>query len=90
MADWEVNADSDDSGENDELDAAYKDLIMLEQSGIIPFEDFVDIIAYVDKSLRKRSHELIWRKGSEVRHYVLLHQICAKREDGAGIKAETR
>ena len=46
MVDREENPDLDDSEENDELDTAYEDLMMLEQSASIPFEDVEDIMAY--------------------------------------------
>ena len=35
----------------DELDTAYEDLLMLEQSRSIPFENVEDLKAYVDKRL---------------------------------------
>ena len=47
--DWDKNSDLEISDEKDELDAAYKDLMMLEKSGIIPLEDVEDIMAYADK-----------------------------------------
>ena len=48
------NADSDDSEENVELDAAFDDLMMLEQSGILPFKNMKDISAYVDNMLAEK------------------------------------
>ena len=58
--DWEINADSDDSDKNDELGAAYKDLMMVVQSGRIPFEDVEDIMASGTKTSQKMYRELIW------------------------------
>ena len=51
MDDWEENTDENNLVEYDELDASFEDLMMVEQSGRIPFEDVEDIIAYVDKKL---------------------------------------
>ena len=44
----------DDSEENDELDTAHEDLMMLEQPGSIPFEDVEVLTAYVDKKLAEK------------------------------------
>ena len=54
MDDWEEKVDEDDWEKNDELDAAYKKLIMLERSERIPFEDVEDIMTYIDKILAQK------------------------------------
>ena len=78
--DLEENADLNDSDVNGKLDAVYEDLMMLKQSGRIPLEDVEDIMKNVDKKLRKRSHELIWLKGSKVEHYaVFASNLCEQR-----------
>ena len=61
-----------DSDENDELGAAYKDLMLLVLCGAIPFEDVIDIMTYIDKKLEKMSRELIWQKVSEIEHFFNL------------------
>ena len=77
--DWEPNAESDNSDENDQLDTVSEDLMMLEQSGIVPFEDVEDITAYVVKKLAEKVSQA--DLANRIRSRALrnfLHQICAK------------